>query len=58
MWPNPQETANLVPFPEEIFDGKPHFLCSRAGQKTFWEENYVSKEIFKSKYIFFSSNKT
>ena len=53
MWPNPQETANLVQFPEEIFHGKLHFLCSRAGQKTFWEENYVSKEIFKSKYIFF-----
>ena len=25
MWPNPQETANLVTFTEEIFNGKLHF---------------------------------
>ena len=28
MWPNPQETADLVTFTEEILDGKLHFLCS------------------------------
>ena len=28
MWPNPQETADLVTFTEEILDGKFHFLCS------------------------------
>ena len=28
MWLNPQETAHLVTFTEEIFDGKLHFLCS------------------------------
>ena len=28
MWPNPQETADLVTFAEEIFNGKLHFLCS------------------------------
>ena len=28
MWPNPQETADLVIFTEEIFNGKLHFLCS------------------------------
>ena len=28
MWPNLHETANLVTFPEEIFNGKLHFLCS------------------------------
>ena len=27
MWPNPQETADLVTFTEEILNGK-HFLCS------------------------------
>ena len=27
MWPNPQETADLVTFTEEIFNGKLHFLC-------------------------------
>ena len=28
MWPNPQETADLVTFTEEIFNGKLHFLYS------------------------------
>ena len=27
MWPNPQETAELATFIEEIFNGKLHFLC-------------------------------
>ena len=28
MWPNLQETTNLVTFTEEIVNGKLHFLCS------------------------------
>ena len=28
MWPNPEETADLVTFYEEILNGKLHFLCS------------------------------
>ena len=28
MWPNPQETADLVTLTEEIFNAKLHFLCS------------------------------
>ena len=28
MWPNLQETADLVTFTEEILTGKSHFLCS------------------------------
>ena len=28
MWPNSQETADLVTFTEEILSGKLHFLCS------------------------------
>ena len=28
MRPNPQETADLVTFTEEILNGKLHFLCS------------------------------
>ena len=28
MWPNRQETVNLVTFTEEILNGKLHFLCS------------------------------
>ena len=28
MWPNPQETADLATFPEEILNGKFNFLYS------------------------------
>ena len=28
MWPNPQETMDLVTFSEEIINGKLYFLCS------------------------------
>ena len=28
MWPNAQETTNLVTFTKEIHNGKIHFLCS------------------------------
>ena len=28
MWPNRQETVDLVTFTEEILNGKLHFLCS------------------------------
>ena len=31
MWPNPQETADLVTFTKEILNGKLHFLCSDLG---------------------------
>ena len=27
MWPNPQDTSDLVTFTEEIPNGKLHFLC-------------------------------
>ena len=33
MWPNPQETAYLVTFTEEILNGKLHFLCSVNDKK-------------------------
>ena len=28
MWPNPQETEDLITFTEEILNGKLHFLYS------------------------------
>ena len=31
MWPNPQETADLVTFTEEILNGKLQFLWSEHG---------------------------
>ena len=35
MWPNPQETVDLVTFNEEIFNGKFYFLCSLIKVCTF-----------------------
>ena len=37
MWPNPQETADLVTFSEEILNGKLHFLCT---ERLVWKQNY------------------
>ena len=30
MWPNPQETADLVTFTEKIFNGKLHFSAGEV----------------------------
>ena len=38
MWPNPQFPSDLVPFTEEILNGKPYFLCSDTAN--------VVKDIF------------
>ena len=35
MWPDPQETADLVTFTEEILNGKLHFLWSVSFFKVF-----------------------
>ena len=39
MWPNPQETADLITFTEEILNGKLNFLCSL---------NWKTNDIFHS----------
>ena len=38
MWPNPQETADLVTLTEEILNGKLHFLCS----DWYWKWNLMT----------------
>ena len=38
MWSNPQETAHLVTFTEEIFNRKLHFLCSVSTYEKFSEK--------------------
>ena len=35
MWPNPQETADLVTFTEVILNGKLQFLYSAGRVKTY-----------------------
>ena len=34
MWPNPQETADLVAFIEKILNGSLYFLCSEYSSNT------------------------
>ena len=41
MWPNPQKTADLVTFTEEIHNGKLHFLCNADHSKQIWGNLYV-----------------
>ena len=37
MWPNPEETVDLVTITEEIFNEKLHFLCSVQSVTHFTE---------------------
>ena len=34
MSPNPEETADLFTFTEEIFNGNFHFLCSNSNKNS------------------------
>ena len=43
MGPNPQETADLVTFTEEILNEKPHFLCSEVVK-----DSLIRVKIFKT----------
>ena len=45
MWPNPQETADLITFTEEILHGKLHFLCSETLRETQLLKGLVSMKI-------------
>ena len=36
MWPNPQETADLVTFTKEILNGKLHFLWFNTYDEDFF----------------------
>ena len=43
MSPNPKETADLFTFTEEIFNGKPHFLCWDLIQS--YLKNYEGRQL-------------
>ena len=45
MWPNPQETKDLVTFTEEIFNEKLHFLCN-VTQVFYCKFCEISKNTF------------
>ena len=50
MWPNPQETADLVIFNEEILNVKLHFLCSESCTKHENNIRQLAIEMFKVKH--------
>ena len=43
MWPDPKETADLVTFIEETFNGKLDFLCGDIYRKTRY---YIKKNQY------------
>ena len=45
MWPNPQETVVLVTFPEEILNGKLHFLCSDFGALQSFSADLIRPQV-------------
>ena len=44
MWPNPQETADLVTFTEEILNRKLQFLCSGFFESPFKKSAHSNKK--------------
>ena len=44
MWPNPQESADLVAFTEEIVNGKTSLLCSAVICKIFEKLIFMQKK--------------
>ena len=50
MWPNGQETTDLVAFTEEIINGRRHFL--RNATYTFFTVNLFKPVIIKFKMRF------
>ena len=59
MWPNPEETEDLVTFTEEIFNGKLHFFwavdrirdCALHTGKYESEETHILTYILPSEFF-------
>ena len=50
MWPNPQETADLVTFTEEILNGKLHFLCRDTKDFCFENDEVGIKKVLQDSW--------
>ena len=52
MWPNPQKTADLVRFTEEILNGKLHFLlCAVYRRNQLKSQLVISQTQYKSEHF-------
>ena len=49
MWPNPQETVDLVTFTKGIYNGKHHVLCSeiKVRQVNYYKEKTIEMKRMK-----------
>ena len=56
MWSNPEETADLVTFTEEILDGKLHFL--RSDNSNHQKEKHFEFSDLNVNFIWYSINKS
>ena len=54
MWPNPQETVDLVTYTEEILNGKLHCLCSVVICYDRWVLSQGHKNYLKDFFTFFA----
>ena len=45
MWPNPQETVDLVSFTEEILNGKLHFFSSAQYSMVVYKWTYIYAKL-------------
>ena len=57
MWPNPQETADLVTFTEEILNGQLYFFSAVLYIDNFYGEGLIFDDLGKwifpaKKYVF------
>ena len=51
MWPNPQETADLVTFTEEILNGKFYYLCSGYDTAKKGQASFTAGTIIKNSHL-------
>ena len=54
MWPNPQETADLVTFTKEILNGQLHFLCTHLIES--WDQFWQMSSFQDTQLLVFSFN--
>ena len=50
MWPNSHDTADLITFTEEIFNGKLHFLCNACFFQKYGGYTLSMQVIYEPKY--------
>ena len=58
MWPNPQFSADLVTFTEEMLSGKLHFLCGDWGYEGLWILDIPGWKVYSVLLVVYRKNVT